>query len=88
MTVLINSKARVRFAHRRLDVRIRLKIKVRHHEVGTWVSLLDKGSKEARAWIEDQIAKHGVLVWKATGSGRTARSGWVVQKAEKTSGVG
>lgn len=86
--VIVASKVRVRLEHRLLEVRMRLKIKIKKHEVGTYLTLSDNKDERARAWIEEQVRRHGVLKWERSGYGASARFGWVHKKPEKESKVG
>lgn len=85
--VLVASKIRVRLDHRRLDVRLRLRIKVKHHEKGTYLRPARDDDPEAVAWIMAQAARWGTLAWRRTGYGDKTRYGWVLKHAEKPPGA-
>ncbi len=84
---LVAAKVRVRLAHRRLDVRVRLAIMLKPHYMGTYLYLCDDKNAAARQWIADMAAKHGVLVWRSSGRGPNRRHGWIVEKPESGSEV-
>lgn len=85
--VLVASKIRVRLDHRRLDVRLRLRIKLKHHSKGTYLKPAKDDDPEAVAWIMAQAVRWGTLAWRRTGQGGSTRYGWVVDKSRKDSGI-
>lgn len=85
--MLIASKVRVRFEHAMLDVRLRLRVKLKPHYKGSLLRPVHSDDDEAIAWIRGRAARHGVLSWGRSGDGINAKFGWTKLLPQKRMSV-
>lgn len=70
--IVVASKIRALFEYKRLDLRMRARIRARRHTQGLSLSPISHDDAEACKWILAQAHRWGVVKW--------TRSGWVKEK--------
>lgn len=77
--VIVGKKIRPLLDYKMLDLRLRVRIRARHHEKGVSFSPVHDDDVEAKEWIAKQAARYGTMKW--------TRKGWVKEKSKIDPGV-